>query len=150
MQRITFEWRKRVAEEMNGIKIPSFHLYVVQSDHPVFKVGEEVLHLDAVVCYLLTGEYEVKILSSEGNSTYEWVKDERRKTDLALAYLLTKVIEAKNVVEAKYKADYANASWYNNNIPGVGQTTDYMPTPLYPKELTILEKILAEYKAIYG
>lgn len=51
---------------------------------------------------------------------------------------LKKVI---NTIESKYNAEKEHVQWFNNNMPGVGQTTDYMVEPPYPRELDSLKKI---------
>jgi hypothetical protein len=35
----------------------------------------------------------------------------------------------------RYEAGCADADWYNNNMPGVGQTLDYKSRPEMPQEL---------------
>lgn len=56
---------------------------------------------------------------------------------------LKKIIDS---IESKYKAEKEHADWFNNNMPGVGQTLDYLPVPNYPKELESLKKIYNKLK----
>jgi hypothetical protein len=44
---------------------------------------------------------------------------------------------------ARYQGDLDEANWYNNNVPGVGQTVDYKQLPEYPIEATRLEELKA-------
>jgi len=64
-------------------------------------------------------------------------------------YLLKKIQETIDVIESKYKSQCADADWYNNNMPNVGGSLDYKSKPPYPKELTILKKLLEDYSGFY-
>jgi hypothetical protein len=46
-----------------------------------------------------------------------------------------------------YDAEYAQADWYNNNTPHVGQTIPYASYPRMPKCIEDAKQILETYKA---
>lgn len=54
-------------------------------------------------------------------------------------------------LEKDYNGQCDHANWYNNNVPGVGQTSAYMPLPpipaVLPKLTALREKIAADVTA---
>ena len=56
---------------------------------------------------------------------------------------LKRVIDS---IKSKYEAEKDHVRWFNNNMPGVGQTVDYLTEPPYPKEIDSLTKIYNKLK----
>jgi len=47
--------------------------------------------------------------------------------------------EISEPMRSEYEAACADADWYNNNMPGVGQSLDYKSRPAKPKALEIID-----------
>ncbi len=61
----------------------------------------------------------------------------------ALVEALREVISHE---EQKYNSDCEHANWYNNNMPGVGQTLEYIPLPSYPDHIIKARQLLTSLK----
>lgn len=61
----------------------------------------------------------------------------------ALVKTLSEAIEKE---EAKYNSNKDQADWYNNNMPGVGQTLDYQSYPPLPEWVTNARNLLNRIK----
>ncbi len=48
----------------------------------------------------------------------------------------------------KYESECNQAHWYNNNMPGVGQTIDYKPLPKKPEFLKSIDESIEKSKEI--
>lgn len=56
--------------------------------------------------------------------------------------LETALNELESIFSNEYKGRCEQADWYNNNMPRVGQTIDYMSRPPKPKVLEVIDNAL--------
>jgi hypothetical protein len=68
-----------------------------------------------------------------------WTKSELFSEKQKLRDALQEIVTE---LDKSYRAECDHADWYNNNMPGVGQTIDYVSRPSMPIALKIATEAL--------
>jgi len=80
-------------------------------------------------------------LASDIQNYADFVSSEK---DIEIARLKQTLINVSNEIGTDYRNQCDEVDWYNNNMPGVGQTFDYKSRPIKPLVLQIIDDALKQ------